>query len=63
MLESTIDIVSVRQELPSILSHIYLNAASFGPLLRCVPQAMAAWLDKECFEGRPGMATFERRRQ
>ncbi|GHO91095.1 cysteine lyase [Reticulibacter mediterranei] len=59
MLESTLDITSIRQELPSVTSHIYMNAASFGPLLRCVPQAMNTWLQKECCEGRPGMATFE----
>src|SRR6266700_1596755 len=59
MLESVIDLASVRQELPSVTSHIYMNAASFGPLLRCVPRAMDAWLQKECVEGRPGMATFE----
>jgi L-cysteine/cystine lyase len=59
MLESTMDIASIRRELPSVMSHIYMNAASFGPLLRCVPQAMDAWLQKECFEGRLGMSTFE----
>jgi L-cysteine/cystine lyase len=48
----------IRQELPSVLAHTYMNAASFGPLLRCVPQAIGAWLQKECVEGRPGMATY-----
>lgn len=59
MLESTLDIATIRQELPSVTSHIYMNAASFGPILRCVPRAMDTWLQKECYEGRPGMATFE----
>jgi L-cysteine/cystine lyase len=59
MIEASIDIASIRQELPSVTNHIYMNAASFGPLLRCVPEAMNAWLERECFEGRPGMATFE----
>lgn len=59
MIEASINVASIRQELPSVESHIYLNAASFGPLLRCVPQAMDAWLQKECGQGRLGMATFE----
>ena len=59
MFKSTVDLASVRQELPSVMSHIYMNAASFGPLLRSVPQAMNLWLQKEYLEGRPGMATFE----
>lgn len=59
MLTAAEDIAAVRQELPSVLSHIYMNAASFGPLLRCVPSAMDAWLQRECREGRLGMSTFE----
>ncbi len=59
MLDSIIDVASIRQELPSVTAHIYMNTASFGPLLRCVPQAMDAWLQKECFEGRLGMSTYE----
>lgn len=59
MLKSGLDIASIRQELPGVMRHIYLNAASFGPLLRCVPQAMESWLHKECFEGRLGMSTFD----
>lgn len=59
MIEASIDVASIRQELPGVTNHIYLNAASFGPLLRCVPPAMDAWLQKECCEGRLGMATYE----
>src|SRR5215472_2504443 len=59
MLDSTPNIVDVRRELPGIATHTYLNTASFGPLLRCVPPAMNAWLQKECFEGRLGMSTYE----
>ncbi|GCE07685.1 aminotransferase class V-fold PLP-dependent enzyme [Dictyobacter aurantiacus] len=58
MLDSIIDIQSIRQELPGITDHIYLNAATFGPLPRCVSQAMQEWLQKECANGRLGMETY-----
>lgn len=59
MIDSATDVAAIRQELPSLMGHIYLNAASFGPLLRCVPEAMDAWLQKESRAGRLGMATYE----
>lgn len=59
MIDATIDKAYIRQQLPGIAEHIYMNAASFGPLLRCVPPAMDAWMQKECFEGRLGMSTYE----
>lgn len=58
MPQSTIDVTTIRHELPGITSHTYLNAASFGPLLRCVPPAMQVWLNRECFDGRLGMTTY-----
>lgn len=58
MLNTTIDIASVRRELPGVTQHIHMNTASFGPLLRCVPPAMEAWLHKECQEGRLGMEAY-----
>lgn len=58
MIDSPTDIASIRQELPGVTTQIHMNTASFGPLLRCVPPAMNAWLEKECFEGRLGMAAY-----
>jgi L-cysteine/cystine lyase len=58
MLNTAIDIASVRRELPGVTQHIHMNTASFGPLLRCVPPAIEAWLQKECQEGRLGMETY-----
>jgi L-cysteine/cystine lyase len=55
----TVDMNAIRREVPGVTRNIYMNAASFGPLLRCVPQAIDEWLHKECFEGRLGMSTFE----
>jgi L-cysteine/cystine lyase len=59
MIDSTISKDCIRQDLPGIADHTYMNAASFGPLLRCVPPAMNSWMQKECFEGRLGMSTYE----
>ena len=59
MLESPVSTSYVRQELPGVTNYIHMNTASFGPLLRCVPVAMGEWLQKECSEGRLGMATYE----
>jgi len=57
MLNTTIDVASVRRELPVVTKHIHMNTASFGPLLRCVPPAVEAWLQKECQE-RVGMEAY-----
>jgi L-cysteine/cystine lyase len=57
MLNTTIDVASVRRELPVVTKHIHMNTASFGPLLRCVPPAIEAWLQKECQE-RVGMEAY-----
>ena len=59
MIDSTLNREYIRQELPGIAEHTYMNTASFGPLLRCVPPAMNSWMQKECFEGRLGMSTYE----
>lgn len=59
MLDSTIDIAYIRQEIPGVTSHIHLNTASFGPVARCVPQAMEQWMQQEWSEGRLGMAAYE----
>ncbi|HEY0736333.1 MAG TPA: aminotransferase class V-fold PLP-dependent enzyme [Herpetosiphonaceae bacterium] len=58
MIDPTVDRTSVREELPGVTTQIHLNTASFGPLLRCVSPAINAWLEKECFEGRLGMAAY-----
>lgn len=58
MIDSPTDIASIRRELPGVTTQIHMNTASFGPLLRCVPPAMNAWLEKECFAGRLGMAAY-----
>jgi L-cysteine/cystine lyase len=57
MLNTTIDVASVRRELPVVTKHIHMNTASFGPLLSCVPPAIEAWLQKECQE-RLGMEAY-----
>lgn len=57
MLNTTIDVASVRRELPVVTKHIHMNTASFGPLLNCVPPAIEAWLQKECQE-RVGMEAY-----
>jgi L-cysteine/cystine lyase len=59
MLDSTIDMAYIRQEIPGVTSHIHLNTASFGPVARCVPQAMEQWMRQEWSEGRLGMAAYE----
>src|SRR5579859_6631565 len=59
MLDSTIVIAYIRQEIPGVTSHIHLNTASFGPVARCVPQAMEQWMQQEWSEGRLGMAAYE----
>ena len=59
MLDSTINMAYIRQEIPGVTSHIHLNTASFGPVARCVPQAMEQWLRQEWSEGRLGMAAYE----
>lgn len=59
MLDSTIDIGYIRQEIPGVTSHIHLNTASFGPVARCVRQAMEQWMQQEWSEGRLGMAAYE----
>jgi L-cysteine/cystine lyase len=58
MLSSMSDIVSIRQDLPGITGHIYLNTATFGPLPRPVSHVMQAWLQKECVDGRLGMDAY-----
>ncbi|GCE15809.1 aminotransferase class V-fold PLP-dependent enzyme [Tengunoibacter tsumagoiensis] len=59
MINTHVDMAEVRQQLPSLEKHIYMNTAAFGPLLRCAPQAMASWLETEATEGRLGLATYE----
>lgn len=59
MLTSLTNVADIRQELPWTKDHIYLNTATFGPLPRCVPEAMGAWLQKEWSVGRLGMQTYE----
>jgi L-cysteine/cystine lyase len=59
MLKSSVNITAgVRQELPGIADHIYLNTATFGPLPRGVSAAMGAWLQEECAHGRLGMDAY-----
>lgn len=58
MLDSATNIAYIRQEIPGVTSHIHLNTASFGPVARCVPQAMEKWMNKEWSEGRLGMAAY-----
>ncbi len=59
MLTSLTDVARIRQDLPWTADHIYLNTATFGPLPRCVPEAMGVWLQKEWSTGRLGMQMYE----
>jgi L-cysteine/cystine lyase len=49
----------IRQEMPATSSHVFLNAGTFGPLPRCVPEAMQERLQDEWQNGRLGAAAFE----
>ncbi|MBA2286401.1 MAG: aminotransferase class V-fold PLP-dependent enzyme [Ktedonobacteraceae bacterium] len=49
----------IRQEMPATTSHLYLNTGTFGPLPRCVTQAIQERLQREWSEGRLGPASFE----
>ncbi len=59
MLDSTVDMAYIRQEIPGVTSHVHLNTASFGPVARCVPMAMDQWMQQEWSAGRLGMAAYE----
>jgi L-cysteine/cystine lyase len=49
----------IRQEMPATTSHLFLNAGTFGPLPRCVLEAMQDHLQDEWQNGRLGAAAFE----
>jgi len=49
----------IRQEMPATTSHLFLNAGTFGPLPRCVLEAMQEHLQDEWQNGRLGAAAFE----
>lgn len=49
----------IRQELPATISHLYLNAGTFGPLPTGVIQAMQERKQNELRNGRLGMQAFE----
>ena len=46
--------------MPITISHIYLNAGTFGPIPNCVPEAMHQQMQKEWHEGRLGAEGFKR---
>jgi L-cysteine/cystine lyase len=49
----------VRQEMPATTAHIYLNTGTFGPLPRCVIDAMQQRMQEEWSDGRLGAKGFQ----
>lgn len=49
----------IRQEMPATISRLYLNTGTFGPLPRCVTQAMQERIQDEWQNGRLGASAFE----
>ncbi len=50
---------SVRQEMPTTTSCIYLNTGTFGPLPTCAIESMQQYLQDQLKKGRLGTAAFE----
>ncbi|WP_165423245.1 aminotransferase class V-fold PLP-dependent enzyme [Ktedonosporobacter rubrisoli] len=44
----------IRQEMPATTDSVYLNTGTFGPLPKCVIQAIQNYLERELREGRLG---------
>ncbi len=59
MLDSPMKLEAIREAMPATTAHSYLNTGTFGPLPRCVIEAVQQRLQSEWSDGRLGAARFK----